>query len=102
MIGEDCPITGRCPAGNQCHAGPKTYARSPYDACYSDRCVKDYLADEDRCWGIAHTTDYHRSTYDLGITNDQETVMDSVIILMLNQSTSRQIFSTLSCMLEYI
>jgi hypothetical protein len=24
--------------------------------------TEDYLADEDRCWSIAHTTDYHRST----------------------------------------
>jgi hypothetical protein len=24
--------------------------------------TEDYLADEERCWGITYTTDYHRST----------------------------------------
>lgn len=40
----------------------REYARSLFDACCCDRCVHDYLADEDRCWAIAYIADYHRST----------------------------------------
>jgi hypothetical protein len=56
--------TVRCPAGNRCHIGLKMYSYGVTfrTGMYGLRTMpvavtEDYLADDDRCWGIAHTTD---------------------------------------------
>jgi hypothetical protein len=63
MIGEDCPIIDATPVKEIFPSGV-TRLTIIGGGMHDLRTMpvaltEDYLADENRCWGIAHTTDYY-------------------------------------------